>query len=68
MPSIELLKTLRNALLAEQEKRMKQRGLEPGLDARMQLYTKLDRMAANREALGNPYPEVSGKERADLVW
>jgi hypothetical protein len=27
MPSIELLKALRNALLAEQEKRMKLRGL-----------------------------------------
>jgi hypothetical protein len=66
MPSIELLRQLQRALIGEQEKRMKQRGLEPGLDARTQLYVRLDRMRENREQLGNPYPEVSPKERADL--
>jgi len=66
MPSIELLRQLQRALLGEQEKRQKQRGLMPGLDARTQLYVRLDRMRENREQLGNPYPEVSPKERADL--
>ena len=66
MPSIELLRQLQRALIGEQEKRMKQHGLEPGLDARTQLYVRLDRMRENREQLGNPYPEVSPKERADL--
>jgi hypothetical protein len=66
MPSVELLRGLRAALLTEREKRMRQRGLEPGLAAREQLYFKLDKMKANREQLGNPYPEVSVKERADL--
>ena len=66
MPSTELLKTLRNALLAEQEKRMKQRGLTPGLAAREQLYSKLDQMRENRERLNNPYRELTATERADL--
>ena len=66
MPSIELLRTLRNALIVEQEKRQRQRGLLPGVDGRTQLYLKLDQMRENREQLGNPYPEVSPKERADL--
>jgi hypothetical protein len=67
MPRIELLKTLRNALIGEQEKRMRQRGLEPGLDGRMQLYVRLDRMRENRERLNNPYPEVTAAEKDDLV-
>jgi len=67
MPSTELLKTLRNALLAEQEKRMKQRGLTPGLAAREQLYSKLDQMKANRERLGNPYPEPTAADLTDLI-
>jgi hypothetical protein len=66
-PSTELLKTLRRVLLDEQARRAKQRGLEPGLDGRTQLYVKLDQMRENRERLGNPYSEVSPKERADLI-
>ena len=66
MPSVELLRGLRAALLAEQEKRQKQRGLEPGLGAREQLYFKLDKMRANREQLGNPYPELTAAQKADL--
>jgi hypothetical protein len=66
MPSIELLRTLRNALIVEQEKRQRQRGLLPGVDGRTQLYLKLDQMRENRDRLGSPYPEMSPKERADL--
>ena len=50
MPSIELLRGLRAALLAELEKRQRQRGLQPGLGAREQLYFKLDKMKANRNS------------------
>ena len=66
MPSIELLRQLQRALIGEQEKRMRQRGLTPGLDGRAQLYVKLDQMRENRDRLGSPYPEMSPKERADL--
>jgi hypothetical protein len=66
VPSLESLRALRAALLTEQEKRQRQRGLEPGLGAREQLYFKLDKMKANREQLGNPYPEVTAAQKADL--
>ena len=66
MPSLESLRALRAALLTEQEKRQRQRGLEPGLGAREQLYFKLDKMRANREQLGNPYPELTAAQKADL--
>jgi hypothetical protein len=67
MPSIELLRTLRNALIVEQEKRQRQRGLQPGLDGRAQLYTRLDAMRARREALGRPYAPSTQAERDDLI-
>jgi hypothetical protein len=66
MPSVELLRQLQRVLIGEQEKRMKQRGLTPGLDGRAQLYTKLDDMRARREALGRPYAPPTAAERADL--
>ena len=67
MPSVELLRGLRAALLAEQEKRQKQRGLEPGLGAREQLYFKLDKMAENRRKLSGEEPQPLTKaEMVDL--
>jgi hypothetical protein len=66
MPSPELLIALRDVLLREQEKRMRQRGLAPGIGMREQLYRRLDAMKERREQLGSPYPEMSPKERADL--
>jgi hypothetical protein len=51
--------------LAEQEKRQKQRGLEPGLGAREQLYSKLDKMAENRRKLSGE--ELRPLTKAELV-
>ena len=65
MPSVESLRGLRAALLAEQEKRQKQRGLEPGLGAREQLYFKLDKMAENRRKLSGE--ELRPLTKAELV-
>jgi hypothetical protein len=67
MPSIEMMRQLQRALLVEQEKRMKQRGLQPGLGAREQLYSRLDQMRARREALGRPYAPPTAAEKDDLV-
>jgi hypothetical protein len=65
MPNIELLRALRRALLAEQEKRAKQRGWPLG-DPRTVLYEKLDRMAENRRRLDGELPQLSPAQRADL--
>jgi hypothetical protein len=66
MPSAELLKALRRAVLNEMEKRAKLRGLDLGKDYRTILYEKLDGMRERREQLGNPYREPTAAERADL--
>ena len=66
-PNIELLQQLRSALLVEQEKRWRQKGYNRKVSARIQLYEKLDRMAANREALGSPLPPMTPAELGDLV-
>jgi hypothetical protein len=66
MASIELLKALRHKILAEMEKRAKQRGLDLGKDYRTILYERLDSMRARREALGTPYAPPTAAERADL--
>jgi hypothetical protein len=66
MPSTEKLLALRSALLAEQAKRMRQRGLQPGLDPRQQLYVKLDEMAARRRASGDKVSRPSAAALADL--
>jgi hypothetical protein len=67
VPSLESLRALRAALLTEQEKRQRQRGLEPGLGAREQLYFKLDKMAENRRKLSGEEPQPLTKaERVDL--
>jgi hypothetical protein len=65
-PSIELLKQLRSALLVEQEKRWRQKGYNPSISARVQLYQRLDGMRARREALGRPYAPPTQAERDDL--
>jgi hypothetical protein len=65
MPNTELLRALRRALLAEQEKRAKQRGWPLG-DPRMALYEKLDRMAENRKRLNGELPQLTAAQRADL--
>jgi hypothetical protein len=62
-----MMRQLQRALLGEQEKRMRQRGLTPGLDGRAQLYAKLDEMRARREALGRPYAPPTAAETDDLV-
>jgi hypothetical protein len=67
MPSRELLIALRDALLREQEKRMRQRGLDPGIGMREQLYRRLDGMKERREALGRPYAPPTQAERDDLI-
>ena len=68
MPSLESLRALRAALLTEQEKRQRQRGLEPGLGAREQLYFKLDKMAENRRKLsGQELRPLTKAEMVDLV-
>ena len=66
MPSAELLKALRRAVLTEMETRAKLRGLDLGKDMRSILYSKLDAMKARREECGNPYPAPTAAERADL--
>ena len=66
MPRPDLLIALRDVLLREQETRMRQRGLEPGIGMREQLYRKLDAMKERREALGRPYAEATQAELADL--
>jgi hypothetical protein len=67
MANVELLKGLRLKILAEMEKRAKQRGLDPGKDMRSILYERLDSMKARRAELGNPYPEVTAAEKTDLI-
>jgi hypothetical protein len=68
VPSLESLRALRAALLTEQEKRQRQRGLEPGLGAREQLYFKLDKMAENRRKLsGQELRPLTKAEMVDLV-
>jgi hypothetical protein len=67
MADIELLKALRHKILAEMEKRAKQRGLDLGNDYRTLLYERLDGMRARREALGTPYAPPTAAEKADLV-
>jgi hypothetical protein len=66
MANVELLKGLRLKILAEMEKRARQRGLDLGKDMRSILYSKLDAMKSRREELGNPYPKATKAERADL--
>jgi hypothetical protein len=67
MPSAELLKALRRAVLNEMEKRARQRGLDLGKDYRTILYERLDSMKARREELNNPYPKSTKAELDDLV-
>jgi hypothetical protein len=67
VPSVELLLALRRALLAEQERRARQRGWPLGADVRTVLYQKLDDMAARRRAVsGEPVP-LTVAQRVDLV-
>jgi hypothetical protein len=66
MPSTEFLLALRRALLTEQETRWRQKGYNPTISARVQLYERLDKMKANRERLGSPYPEMTQAQKADL--
>jgi len=66
MPSIELLKALRAALLREQKKRAKQRGWPLGSDPRLALYQRLDEMAARRRAIDGPLPRLTPAQKADL--
>jgi hypothetical protein len=65
MPSVELLLSLRSALLREQEKRAKQRGWPLG-DPRLALYQKLDAMAENRRRLDGELPRLSPAQLRDL--
>jgi hypothetical protein len=67
MPSIELIKALRQQILAEMEKRARQRGLDLGKDMRTILYERLDAMKARREALGSPYPAATKAGIDDLT-
>jgi len=67
MPSIELIKALRHAVLAEMEKRARQRGLDLGKDMRTILYEKLDAMQARRQALGEQPRPLTTAEKADLM-
>jgi hypothetical protein len=66
MPSAELLKALRRAVLTEMETRAKLRGLDLGKDMRSILYSKLDAMKERREQLGNPYLKPTRAQLADL--
>jgi hypothetical protein len=66
-PNIELLQQLCSALLVEQEKRWRQKGYNPSISARVQLYERLDAMRARREALGRPYAPPTQAERDDLI-
>jgi hypothetical protein len=67
MPSVEMLRQLQRALIVEQEKRMRQKGLDPGIGMREQLYRRLDGMKQRREALGRPYAPPTAAETDDLV-
>jgi len=67
MTNIELLRSLRKAVLVEMEKRAKLRGLDLGKDYRTILYERLDSMRARREALGTSLPEPTDAEKDDLV-
>ena len=64
MPSVELLRALRQQILNEQEKRAKQRGWPLG-DARTVLYAKLDQMRQRRFGDRKP-PPPSAEAMADL--
>jgi hypothetical protein len=66
MPSTELLLALRRALVAEQETRWRQKGYNPSISARVQLYERLDRMAANRRRLAGELPPLTPKDHAEL--
>jgi hypothetical protein len=67
MANAELLKGLRLKILAEMEKRARQRGLDLGKDMRSILYSKLDAMKERRQQLGNPYGTPTRAERSDLI-
>jgi hypothetical protein len=67
MPSAELLKALRKQILAEMEKRARQRGLDLGKDYRTILYERLDAMKERREQLGSPYAPPTQAEKDDLI-
>jgi hypothetical protein len=66
MANVELLLALRRAVMTEIEKRQRQRGLQPGLDPRQQLYVKLDEMAARRKACGDVLTRPTPAQKADL--
>jgi len=66
VPNIELLKALRSQILAEMEKRARLRGLDLGKDMRTIVYERLDAMRGRREALGDPYPEPTSAQLAEL--